>query len=129
MPPLFDEPAEIAIGIVYSVIHAIGARLIERVLHDYPKVRLVLVEGLSGAVLSNLLSSEVELATIYNPPVDQTTIREPLLEEGVYCLGRASVIGRTTEPITFEELTKLPMILLGPGGMSRSLIDHPALLS
>ena len=120
---------KIAIGIPYSVMKGIGLQFLEAILQDYPKVQLTIVEGLSGKTHTSLLSAEVDLALFYNPQKDVRITMETVLEEELYCVGKPSIIGNTDAPITFEELTALPVILLRQGASTRAIIDKPGLLS
>src|SRR5258708_34343436 len=53
---------------------------------------------------------------------------EPVLEEQMFCVGTAKLVGKSKAPITFEELTRLPLVLLRHGLSSRALLDDPVLL-
>ena len=120
---------EFAIGLPYSVMKGIGTALMKAALAEFPRVRLSIVEGLSGTTHAALVSSEVDLALFYNPHKDHRVTLEPVLEEEVLCVGHPSIISGSTEPITFEELTRLPVLLLRHGASSRALIDRPGLLA
>ena len=120
---------EFAVGLPYSVMKGIGVPLMQTILSDFPKVRLSIVEGLSGTTHASLTSAEVDLALFYNPHKDHRITVEPVLEEEVLCVGRRSVISASDAPITFEELTGLPVLLLRHGASSRALIDRPGLLT
>lgn len=120
---------EIAVGLPYSVMKGIGVPLMRAILSDFPKVRVSIVEGLSGTTHASLLSSEVDLALFYNPHKDHRVTTEPVLEEEILCVGRRSVISSCDAPITFDELTRLPVLLLRHGASSRALIDRPGLLT
>ncbi len=124
-----DIAGEIAVGLPYSVMKGIGVPLMRAILADYPKVRLSIVEGLSGSTHAALMSGDVDLALFYNPRKDQHVTMAPVLEESILCVGRADVIGTSPDPITFEQLSRLPVLLLRHGASSRALIDRPGLLS
>jgi len=51
-----------------------------------------------------------------------------VLEEQMFCVGIGKLIGKSKAPIAFEELTRLPLILLRHGLSSRALLDDPVLL-
>jgi LysR family nitrogen assimilation transcriptional regulator len=119
---------DISIGMANSGVKAIGVPLMRTVLAKYPHLKLSLTESLSGATLLHLMASEVDLALVYNPPSEKDLIAEPVLEEQMFCVGTAKVIGKSKAPITFEELTRLPLILLRHGLSSRALLDDPVLL-
>ncbi len=123
-----DVSGEIAVGLSYSATKAIGVPLMRSVLERYPKVKLSLTESLSSAALLHLMNSEVDLALVYNPPADKQLVMEPVLEEEMVCIGKREMVGDTDEPLQFEELMNLPIILLRQGFASRALIDDPVLL-
>lgn len=120
---------EFAVGLPYSVMKGIGVPLMTAILNEFPNVRLSVVEGLSGTTYASLVSSEVDLALFYNPHKDHRITIEPVLEEEILCVGRESIISSSPAPITFDELTRLPVLLLRQGASSRALVDRPGLLS
>ena len=113
-----------------SGVKAIGVALMRTVLAKYPNLKLSLTESLSGATLMHLMASEVDLALVYNPPSEKELFAEPVLEEEMFCVGTPKLVGKGKTPIAFEELTRLPLILLryGLGLSSRALLDDPVLL-
>jgi len=119
---------DIALGLPYSVMKAIGLPLMHTIIKDYPYVRLSLVESLSIGTYANLLSSEVDIALFYNPQKDDRITMQRILEEKVLCVGKPEVIGTSTEDITFDELSKFPVLLLREGVSTRAVIDRPGLL-
>ena len=119
---------DISIGMANSGVKAIGVPLMRAVLSRYPDLKLSLTESLSGATLMHLMASEVDLALVYNPPLERDLMAEPVLEERMYCVGTAKLIGASNAPMTFDELTGLPLILLRHGLSSRALLDDPVLL-
>jgi len=119
---------DISIGMANSGVKAIGVPLMRAVLAKYPNLKLSLTESLSGATLLHLMASEVDLALVYNPPSEKDLIAEPVLEEEMFCVGIGKLIGKSKAPIAFEELTRLPLILLRHGLSSRALLDDPVLL-
>jgi LysR family nitrogen assimilation transcriptional regulator len=119
---------DISIGMANSGVKAIGVPLMRAVLSKYPDLKLSLTESLSGATLMHLMASEVDLALVYNPPLEKDLVAEPVLEERMYCVGTAKLIGTSKAPMTFNKLTSLPLILLRHGLSSRALLDDPVLL-
>ncbi len=125
-----DEIAgEFAIGLPFSVMKGIGVPLMRAILTDYPRVRLSVVEGLSGSTHAALVSAEVDLALFYNPQKDRRITLQAVLEEEVLCVGRPEIITDSMRPISFDDLTALPVLLLRHGASSRALIDRPGLLA
>jgi LysR family transcriptional regulator, nitrogen assimilation regulatory protein len=119
---------DISIGMANSGVKTIGVPLMKHVLANYPNLKLALTESLSGATLLNLLASEVDLALVYNPPSEKDLVAEPVLEEQMFCVGTASVVGKSRAPLTFDALTRLPLIIFRHGLSSRALLDDPVLL-
>jgi len=115
---------DISIGMANSGMKAIGVPLMRTVLTKYPNLKLSLTESLSGATLLHLMSSEVDLALVYNPPSDKDLIAEPVLEEQMFCVGTEKLVGKKA-PITFEAVAQLPLILLRHGLSARALLDDP----
>lgn len=120
---------QIAIGMPFSVIKVIGGALMRQVIEEMPRVRLLIREGLSGVTYEALRTGTVEAALVFNPPQDSQTVRVPLVEEELYCIGRKSIVGSTTRPIKLEEMAELPVALLQSGSLSRALVDRPAELA
>lgn len=119
----------VSIGMPFSVIKVIGGDLMRRILTDYPKVRLLIREGLSGVTYDSVMRGEVDVALIFNPPVDSSTLRTPLLKEELFCIGHPDIIGNTKDPIPLNALSELPLALLQTGALSRALLDNQANLS
>lgn len=121
---------EISIGMANSGVKAIGVELMRTVLTQYPKLKLSLTESLSGATLMHLMVSNVDLALVYNPPSEKELITEAVLEEEMFLVGIPKLVGKSKSPMRFEELSRLPLILLryGLGLSSRALLDDPVLL-
>lgn len=112
----------------YSAVKAIGVSLAQKVLAEYPKLRLSLSESLSGSTLMHLMQSEVDLALVYNPPADPRLKTQAVLEERMVCVGKKEIIGDTDEPIPFRDLLELPIILLRQGVSARAIMDDAGLL-
>lgn len=121
-----EVAGDVAIGMAYSAVKAIGVTLLKRVLQDYPKVRLSLSESLSGATLQQLVNSEVDLAMVYNPPPDPNLRTHAVLKEDMVLLGRPDLLGGTG-PIRFDDMLDLPLIILRQGLSARALLDDGAL--
>lgn len=119
----------ISIGMPYSVINVIGGALMRTVIEDLPKVRLLIREGLSGVTYAALRKGDIEAALIFNPAPDSQTIRTPLIEEELFCIGHRNVIGDKDAPIRLEDMADLPLALLQSGSLSRALTNQPAELA
>jgi len=119
---------DVSIGMAFSAVKAIGVPLLQRVLEDYPRIRLSLSESLSGSTLLHLMASEVDLALVFNPPPDPRLKTQPILEERMVCVGKPDIIGDSRDPIPFDDLLALPVIILRQGMSARALVDDASLL-
>jgi LysR family nitrogen assimilation transcriptional regulator len=119
---------EVSVGMAYSAVKAVGVALAAKVLADFPRLRLSMSESLSGSTLLHLMSSEVDLALVYNPPADPRLKTRAVLEERMVCVGRKEIIGATDRPIRIAELMELPIILLRQGVSARAIMDDLGLL-
>lgn len=118
----------VSVGMAHSAVKAIGVELARRVLSDYPRLDLALTESLSGATLVHLMTSDVDIALVYNPLADPMLRTRPVLEERMVCVGKREIIGDEDTPITFNELLELPIILLRHGVSARAIMDDVNLL-
>lgn len=119
---------DVSVGMAYSAVKAIGVDLVRRIMSDLPKVRLSLSESLSGSTLMHLMSSEVDIALVYNPPADPRLRVQAVLEEEMLLVGTPAMIGDTQEPVRFSEILDMPLILLRQGVSARALLDDIPLL-
>ena len=81
-----------------------------------------------GTVAEKSRDRRVNLTVAFNPPADSRIAREPLLEEEMFCIGRADIIGKTSKPIRLAEMATLPVVLLKSGALVRGLTDRPSLV-
>lgn len=119
---------EITIGLPYTALEMIGLRLAERAAAAFPDLQLWIAESLSSQALNSLLRGAVDLALLYNPPPSSGIGTTELLTEEMLCIGRPEIIGTTGDPIDFDEVAKLPQLLLRHGDAARAIIEDPALL-
>lgn len=118
----------VSVGMAFSAVRAIGVEFAKRVLSDYPLVELALTESLSGATLLHLMASEVDMALVYNPPVDEQLRTIPVLEERMVLVGTRDIIGNTDDPISFDDILDLPIVILRQGISARAIVDDVNLL-
>lgn len=123
-----EVSGEVSVGMSYSAVKAVGVDLMKKVMTEYPKIRLSLSESLSGSTLVHLMASEIDIAVVYNPPNDPRLRSQAVLEEEMVCVGHQDIIGKTNNPLKFQELLDLPLILLRQGLSARALLDDTALL-
>ncbi|MCX7559253.1 LysR substrate-binding domain-containing protein [Sulfitobacter sp. F26204] len=111
-----------------SANRAIGFKLVERVSQEYPDLRLTLTESLSGAALDELHHGRADLAVAFNPTPGPGIRITPVLDEDLVLVGQSRIIGESVEPIAFEDILRLPLILLQQGLSARALTRDTRLL-
>lgn len=119
---------EVTVGLSYTALEMIGLRLAERASTAYPDLQLWIAESLSSQALSNLRNRAIDLALLYNPPPSRDIRTTELLTEEMLCIGRREIVGATADPIDFDEVAKLPQLLLRHGDAARAIVDDPVLL-
>ncbi len=123
-----EVAGEVSISMPFTVIKLIGVPLMTAIAERYPKLRLLLEEAFSGTAFDLLRDRRVNLTVAFNPPADNRIVREALLEEEMFCVGRADVFSRSHTPISLAEMAELPVVLLKSGALVRGLTDRTSLL-
>lgn len=119
---------DVAVSMPFTVIKLIGVPLMTAIAERYPKLRLLLEEAFSGAAFDLLRDRRVNLTVAFNPPADNRIVREPLLEEEMFCIGHSDIVGKSDKPISLAEMAKLPVVLLKSGALVRGLTDRTSLV-
>jgi len=127
---LSDEATgTVNVGLAHSVMQAMALPLMQSARRDCPGVTLHLVEGLSGVLFDSLVAGRLDLALVYNPPSDSRIESRPVVEEDLICVGTEEIVGPPGRPISFAEVTELPLLLPSQGYATRALIENHALRS
>lgn len=119
-----DISGEVSLAMAYSAVQAIGVELAKRVVNDYPRLRLNLIESLSSTTLLHLSSADADLGLAYNPPLTEALKTTPVLEEDLVLIGLREIIGDELSPIAFSDLLNYRIIMLRQGVAARALLDH-----
>ena len=123
-----DVAGEVAISMPFTVIKLIDVLLMTAIAERYPKLRLLLEGAFSGTAFDLLRDRRANLTVASNPPADSRIVREALLEEEMFCVGRADVFGKSHTPISLAEMADLPVVPLKSGALVRGLTDRTSLL-
>lgn len=123
----------VALGLPAIITNLLGVPLAETVANQYPDVKLRINESTSLVILDWIRNRRVDFAVSYEGYDFSGLDAQPLLEEELYLLaapddwpGGADENGIAHQPVRFEELAKLPLILPNrPNGL-RSLLDQVA---
>lgn len=113
------------VGLSYSITEAIGLPFVETMLADLTSVRLRILEGHSEALNYWLATGEIDLALNYLPSANERILSEPVLEEQLFCLGTADLLGTDPKPITFAEVLELPLVAPGRKIVMHAILSDP----
>jgi LysR family nitrogen assimilation transcriptional regulator len=104
---------DVRLGLLPSTVPALAGPLYQRVLQQFPRVRLHLTEGSSSQLQEMLDQGRLDLSLLLRDG-GEAGADEPVLMEGALCLVVASSdpLAQRQE-IRFEELAKLPLVLPG----------------
>ncbi|HEY2257009.1 MAG TPA: LysR substrate-binding domain-containing protein [Variovorax sp.] len=104
---------DVRLGLLPSTVPALAGPLYQRVLKQFPRVRLHLTEGSSSQLQEMLDQGRLDLSLLLRDG-GEAAPDEPVLMEGALCLVVASsdpLAGR--REIRFDEVVRLPLVLPG----------------
>lgn len=104
---------DVRLGLLPSTVPTLAGPLYQRVLSQFPQVRLHLTEGSSSQLQEMLDQGRLDLSLLLRDG-GEARPDEPVLMEGALCLVVASSdpLAREQE-VRFEEVAKLPLVLPG----------------
>ncbi|MHA6482226.1 LysR family transcriptional regulator [Paenibacillus sp. strain BS8-2] len=93
--------------------------------HDlYPHIRIQLSQDRSGSIVERLKQGVLDLGFVHLPVADEEI---EVLNSRVspYCAVVGTAFAKqASEPLTAEQLARLPLLLLSPGSSTRNFIEH-----
>jgi LysR family nitrogen assimilation transcriptional regulator len=116
---------KVVLGIIPSISYLLAAHIVVRVAHEFPDIRLRIVEGFGGNLIDWLHRGEVDAIIIYGPGADlHLRVREMVYEE-IFLIAPASAKFPAAE-LPFSHLADMQLVLPSrPHGL-RSLIESAA---
>lgn len=127
-----DEPAgRITIGLPPTIGRQMTLPLIDHFQRQLPKARLVIVEGLSAHVAEWITSGRVDLGLLYNPEAQPGLEIEPVLEEHLCLVQRATgpAEPQTRSPLPLAGLPAFALVVPERQHMIRRLLETQAALA
>ena len=104
---------DVRLGLLPSTVPSIAGPLYQRVLSQFPQVRLHLTEGSSSQLQEMLDQGRLDLSLLLRDD-GEVSADEPVLMEGALCLVVAvSDPLAARQEIRFEEVAQLPLVLPG----------------
>ncbi|MCF3947718.1 LysR family transcriptional regulator [Acidiphilium sp. AL] len=118
---------EVRFGMPGTISEQLGVKLIEAAAHRYPKVRIRIVEAMSGYVLNWLRDGSVDLAMLYNVEDEKGLTLHHALTEDIQFFGIPTMKKLPRgESIGLGAALNLKLIVPGPAHGLRNLIDRAA---
>lgn len=116
----------VALGMATAVNMAFSVEVLTRARAQYPRIRLQLVESMSGFLREWTERGRIDLAVIYEAPPSPELYLEVLGSEDLFLItapGEARLLG---EEVAFRQLADLPLVLPGLAHGLRILVDRKA---
>lgn len=120
----------VSLGLAPTTASMLAMPLIEAMNRRYPKIRLQIIEGMSGHLSAMLKARQIDLAILFNPESVAFARGEaiPLLDETLFVFRLPEGIGKkpagSQSAISLAEAAALPLILPSRGHGLRSSLDH-----
>lgn len=119
----------VAFGLPPTASHVLAGPLARRVANEAPNLALRIVEGYAGHLIDWLQRGEIDIAILYGPASDYRLSANELLVEELMLVGAPGCGLRPEEPVAFEKLAELPLILPShPHGL-RVLVESMAAMT
>ncbi len=116
----------VKVGLATAVNMALSVPLLRECLVRYPKVKLHLVEGMSGFLLEWAERGHVDLAVAYDGPASGQLRFETLGREDLLLIAPAAMAATLGPAVSLDGLGRIPLILPGFPHSLRHLVDRAA---
>lgn len=117
----------ITVGLCHTAIEVVSLPIMQETRRQWPDIHLTIVEGLSGALIDRVIAGELDFALAYNPPPDRRLKTVPVLEEHLFLVGLASIIGDEDGPVRFAQIPAGRMLGMSLFRSSRSILNSQPL--
>ena len=122
-----NSPAgAVALGMATAASMAFSVEVLTRVRARFPRIRLHLVESMSGFLREWTERGRLDLAVIYEAPRRPRRRREPLREGARLLVTAPAFAAGLGKALPLERLAALPLVLPAPAHGLRALIDRKA---
>ena len=117
---------KVVVGLPPSIGKMLTVRLVEQFRERYPQASIGIVEGLSASMQEWLLLGRLDVALLYNPPINPQLEYERVRSSEMYLIGAAErKNGRARLPasVRVAELAQFPLIIPSRPNVFRNLIE------
>ncbi len=116
----------VALGMATAFNMAFSVEVMTRAKQRYPRIRLHLVESMSGFLREWTERGRIDLSVIYETPPNPSLHTEILGREELFLIAPPVMAGRLGRTVGFADLPHLPLILPGQAHGLRVLLDGRA---
>lgn len=116
----------VALGMATAATMAFSVAVLARARDRFPRIRLQLVESMSGFLQEWTERGRVDLSVIYDTPRRPGLLLEPLGQEELLLIASPSMVAELGEVVTFDRLSALALALPAPAHGLRMLVDRKA---
>ncbi|MBE2260434.1 MAG: LysR family transcriptional regulator [Rhodobacteraceae bacterium] len=121
-----DPSGKVVFGVPHSASNALALPLLQAVSQHLPKVELELTEELTGNLVQQLRSGQINLALLFDDGTLDEFACEYLLDEDMALISPVSAADRPQAAVTLQQALRLPLILpANPHGV-RPIIEAVA---
>lgn len=122
-----DAPrGRVTVGLPPSVCNPLSVPLLLEVRRELPGVELELVEEVTGNMVAQMRGGLLNLALMFDSPDLAQFHHEPLVEERLYLISKATGSSRPAAPIGLKAALALPLLLASPAQSVRKLVETAA---
>jgi LysR family hydrogen peroxide-inducible transcriptional activator len=111
------------LGMIGTTARWLVPHLLEVTAQRHPKLRLVVVEGISTSLEPQLAAGAIDLAVVNVPVPDEDLVTEPLFAEDLVLVVPAGDPLAGDGPVSLAHLAALPLLLPMPGTAFRDELD------
>lgn len=124
---LREQPSgTVAVAMAPSAGAILWVPLLAQVQRSFPDIRVQVSEGYSGHVMEWLVHGKADVGVVYQPQENGGLRHEVLIDERLYVVGSPDEAPFHSASITFEELSKLGLILPAMPHAIRRLLEAVA---
>lgn len=121
-----DPSGTVVFGVPHSVSNALALPLLQAVRQHLPKVELVLTEELTGNLIQQLRTGQINLAVLFDDGTLDEFSSEKLLDEHLALISHACAPDRPQASVTLQQALMLPLILPAKPHGVRPIIEAAA---
>lgn len=123
---VLNPAGEVRLGLPTTTTRTLIAPLSQVLSKRYPKIRLHIVEGMSGHLNAWIENRTLDVALLYNPTFRHDDRLMPFMTEDLCLICRADAPEAQLEFIPFKEIVSLNLAIPGSSHIVRNLVDMVA---